>query len=113
MAKKIHLNCKEDYYTLKRLYKAKVWLPYWKALNEHRQRYFDIGEYKLEDCYEDDTHYYEEFDGVDKDTGEAIKIYHMYELRDDLQHPYFKYVFTQEEIDASIEEGENLLALGK
>lgn len=109
----IHLNSKNDYYTLKKIYKPKKWLPYWKALNKNRERFFDIGEFPLDECYKDDTHYYEAFQSTDKDTGEPITIYHMYELRTDYMHPFFRYHFTQEEIDKSIEEGENLLAQGK
>ncbi len=106
---KIHLNCKEDYYSLKRLYKPKKWLPYWEALNENRQMWYDIGEFPLEECYENDTHKYEAFASTDKETGEPITIYHMYELRDNPLHHFFLYGFRQEEVDASIEEGRRLL----
>ena len=54
MAKKLHLATKSDYYSIKRIYKPKVWLPYWKALNVGRQMWYDIGLVKT--GIEDETH---------------------------------------------------------
>ena len=107
MAKKLHLATKSDYYSIKRIHKPKVWLPYWKALNVGRQMWYDIGLVKT--GIKDETHYWVEEEQKDQQTGEVKTVIRQYEYRDNPLHPFFNLHFTQEEVDASIEEGENLL----
>lgn len=107
----MHLNTKLDYYSIKDMYPAETWLPYWKRLNENRSMWYDVG--LVEQGTTDETHKWVEEESKDMTTNETKKVIRQYEYRKNPLHPFYSMGFRQEEIDASIKEGEALLANAK
>lgn len=100
-----HLNSKADYEHIRDHFPRAKWLPYWKALLNHKQWFVTSVLESADAGVTDDTH------RVRTDTTKATEegkedtyTYYQEEYKDDPSADFFRFHFTEEEVEAAIEE---------
>lgn len=94
-----NLNSKEDYYYIKEHFEEFQWKPKWAALLSNRQNWFATKTLEAGDegCT-DDTHRVE----THKDMLDNTEITVQYELKDDTSSDFFRFHFTEEEVNEAL-----------
>ena len=92
------LNSKEDYYYIKEHFEESLWRPKWEALLSSRQNWYAVKELS-EDAKgrTDSKHYIETYKNEDE-TETRVQ----YELRDDLSCDFFRFHFTEAEVNEAL-----------
>ena len=92
------LNSKDDYYYIKEHFEESQWKPKWEALLSNRKNWFATKTLKEgAKGRTDSTHYVETYKN-DDDTEVNVQ----YELRDDISSDFFRYHFTEEEVQKAL-----------
>lgn len=98
-----HLNSKADYLYVKANFPRDKWLPAWKALLTNRQYEICTGVVDSADAgVTDETHRIVVSEEQDYETGEKKTVYYQYELRDNPRADFFRFGFTEEEVNKAI-----------
>ena len=92
------LNSKEDYYYIKEHFEESQWKPKWEALLSNRKNWFAAKTLKEGAKGRTDSSHYVETYKNDDDTEVTVQ----YELRDDISSDFFRYHFTEEEVQEAL-----------
>lgn len=93
------LNSKDDYYYIKEHFEESQWKPKWEALLSNRKNWFAAKTLKEgAKGRTDSSHYVETY----KNDEDSTEVNVQYELRDDISSDFFRYHFTEEEVQEAL-----------